>query len=488
MWWSFTRLWPKAKRQVTYAALLFAIYPIFIQQPIAVAYQRHWLAYAAYLFSIGAIMSVVRQPKHYWLFTVLSILTLLVHLSTLEYFVGLELLRPVILWVALIDKENTLLEEFPSGIYQVAAYLVILAAFSIWRIVASLQVGIQFEGAMPADSNPPALLFDLFAKPVATLIHLVQMVLQDSIHIFATSWYSTLNPQAINLTRPFTVFSWGMVVITALDRHHLSPRLKTDDRSKSQEAQAENPQTNWPLQAFVTGLCATLFGMLPVWVIYQQVSIPGNNTDRFGLAAMFGASLVIVATLEWLLKKRRSVLVIGVLVGLAVGMHLRIANEYEYSWTKQERVYWQLYWRAPAVTPSTNFLSDRDLFSFVRPAFSFNLLYLQPRDTRQLAYNFFLIPEGIASGSPSWLDGIQIETHYREFSYSASSKDSLVIFYEPPETTNCLWVMQPDDEYNPHLTARMIDALPISNLDLHSGYTFPRSIPVQRNFRFRTSS
>jgi hypothetical protein len=35
MWWSLSLLWPSRKTEVTWMAILFAIYPNFTQQPVA---------------------------------------------------------------------------------------------------------------------------------------------------------------------------------------------------------------------------------------------------------------------------------------------------------------------------------------------------------------------------------------------------------------------------------------------------------------------
>ena len=54
MWWALRGLWPNKTRQVTWMALLFAVYPVFFQQPIAVAYSQHFITYALFFLSDAA--------------------------------------------------------------------------------------------------------------------------------------------------------------------------------------------------------------------------------------------------------------------------------------------------------------------------------------------------------------------------------------------------------------------------------------------------
>jgi len=474
MGWMLFNLWPRAKRQVACSAILFAIYPIFIQQPISVAYQRHWLFFGAFFVSMGFMILSITNPQKRWLYTGLSVLMMLMHLSSLEYFIGLELLRPVILWIllgtAVINRQKigTILKLW-------LPYLIILIAFSAWRINASIQQSVGGIGILPADSNPPALLFDFLTNPLITLKNFLEVMFQDMVHILFSSWNQTLNPTLINLSRPFTLFSWGMVILTAI---LLAFYLGRVNWGEDQTVVDNNGKSlPWHFEALGFGLISIFLAMLPVWMIYQRVSVPGNHADRFGFAAMFGASLVWVALLEWLLKSNKVVIAVALMAGLAVGLHLRVSNDYAWSWTKQQRVYWQLFWRAPSILPGTNILSDRDLFSYNRPSFSFNVLYDQPKDTKELAYRFFIIPESIASPSSNWFNGGNLDVNFRIFTYKASTSNSLVIFYEPPEITNCLWILTPEDAINPYLTDKLRDALPFSNLSRIQPQTYATSYP-----------
>ena len=132
-----------------------------------------------------------------------------------------------------------------------------------------------------------------------------------------------------------------------------------------------------------------LLGPVPAWITGRQV-VFDFHSDRFAMPAMFGAALLLAAGIEWLAQRRvqRAVLA-AVLVTLAVGLHLRAANDYRWIWTSEQRFFWQLAWRAPGLkAPTAIFLEsepfpNQGLFS---TSAALNLMYpqgLEPFSTKR---------------------------------------------------------------------------------------------------------
>ena len=90
-WQVLRMLWPQRARQTGWMALLFAVYPVFFQQSIAVVYSHVWLLYLIFFASLIAMLRA--QRERFWLWTGIAVFTQLLHLLTIEYFAGLELLR-----------------------------------------------------------------------------------------------------------------------------------------------------------------------------------------------------------------------------------------------------------------------------------------------------------------------------------------------------------------------------------------------------------
>jgi hypothetical protein len=232
------------------------------------------------------------------------------------------------------------------------------------------------------------------------------------------------------------------------------------------EASVQTPDT-WSRYALFIGGYAILVGMLPVWLIERNLLV-GYFSDRFSLAAMFGASIFSVSLVYLITNKTISQLVLlSALVGLAVGTQVRTSNEYRWDWTKQKNFYWQLYWRAPAIEPGTAIISDDSIFTYVTRyslSAAINTIYPQEIDAKTQALWFFEIYDVIhvENNIPMFLEGIDLDYSLHNLSFSGSSKDSLIVYYKPEG--RCLWVLNPNDATHIELPQIIRQILPTANL------------------------
>jgi hypothetical protein len=185
----------------------------------------------------------------------------------------------------------------------------------------------------------------------------------------------------------------------------------------------------------------------------------------------------VLALLEWLSDRwMEKVVLLCALIGLGIGVQLRNENDFRWSWVNQTRISWQLFWRAPSITPNTLFTSDQDIMTYNRPTFAFNLLYLQPRGTHQLPYWYSLLGRDQAVDIPSLLAGSDVQATHRDFTFNAKSHDSLMLYYDS-KFANCLWVLGPQDQNDPYLPAITLQALPLSNLNRIQAQPFSGNYP-----------
>lgn len=450
MWWCLRGIWPKHTREATWAALIFAIYPVFTQQPVAVAFSQHWITFALYFLSMGAMIQAVRSPHWFWPLSLLGWAAAAVHIFTMEYFLGLELLRPIVLWMILGEEGRQGKSHRMGQVLKIwLPYLLIFVAFVIWRL---------FFLIIPKDPNNPDLLYSLASQPLGTLVRLLQISLQDLVNNLIGAWFQTIQPQDIDLTDRAVLFSEAAAVFTALLVVFYLLRLKpseTEDRS------------HWIKQALGLGLLASLLGSIPVWLTDRQ-AIYGLYSGRFALAAMFGLSLLLVALLEWFTPRRLpKILLIGVFIGASVGFQIRNATSFYRSSVTQNQFYWQLYWRAPNIKPGTALLSADELFPYVgraATALAVNLLYPQESTSRSLGYWFLELYHDVGPKETARLPrGKTLNPNFRIFSFNGSSLNSLLLYYKTG-AGRCLWVLSPDDLDNGDLPELTKVALPVSNL------------------------
>jgi hypothetical protein len=455
LWFSLRLLWPKRAQAAAWMAVLFAVYPAFDLQPVSVAFSQHWITYGLFFASIAAMLLSQRSTQRYALLLGVGLLAQVAHLMTMEYFVGLELLRPYLLWIVHSDPEgpSSGLERRQRLLLVLRRwlpYLLILGAYLVYRFVFSR---LAFE-----DTSRLVLVQDLARQPLAAIKQLLGLALPDLLYTLFGAWAQTLDPARVDLSQPIGLFSAGMTILVAGLCAIYLIRLRLSDR---------DADDHWTRQAALLGALVLLLGPLPIWMIGKQ-AVGGMYNSRFALAALFGASVLVVAFLEWLKAGgAQKAILIAVLAGLATGQHLRTANDFRWSWSKQTQFYWQLHWRAPNLQPETMVLSDGEIFPYVginSTAAGLNLLYPLPQGSGTLGYWFSDLYREFGSRNVAELaSGLPAQRQLRSFWYDGSSQNSLVIYYQPGGG-RCLWVLSPQDDDNPDLPKITVDALPAANL------------------------
>jgi hypothetical protein len=157
-------------------------------------------------------------------------------------------------------------------------------------------------------------------------------------------------------------------------------------------------------------------------------------------------------------------------VGLAAGQHLRIANDYRWAWVQEDRFYWQLVWRAPAIEPNTSLFAEGEFLSYMSGnaiTTGINLLYKPPQyPTYNLPYYFYSLGRNYSYQMPEFLSGLPTtENSYRIYHFNGTTKNALVFDYSPTKN-NCLHILGPDDADVPGLPPLTSKALANSNLSL----------------------
>ena len=451
LWLTLQKIWPSKPRQTFWIALLFSVYPIFNQQPVAVAYSQHWTSYLFYFVSIYLMLFSQKGRRFYYPWVLLSAFFSLIHMVTMEYFIGLELFRPIILWTYHYNYENisNKLVIFKKTLFSSWPYLVLLGIYVIWRLF--------FLNLADNDPNDPVFLKQITEAPVQALLDLLQIALQDLIY-FLSSWFVGINPTIVDLRRPFFIVSTGISLITVVLLGLVLSRYKPIFQASISK--------RWHLQAVLFGITAALFGTLPVWMIGRQASL-GLYGNRFGLAAMFGLSVALVGFLEWLSNRISvKITVICFLIGIAIHSHLYTAKSYVDSWEKQQRVYWQLSWRAPHIQPGTAIISDGEIFRYVgiySTAMGFALLYPPTEDPQDMAYWFFSMGRGLNNMTEEMISGVPLTGSLRNYFFEGESKDALLLYL--PGKNRCVRILRVNDPNTKEIPNLLKQVISISNLD-----------------------
>ncbi len=447
-WLSARQIWPGQNGMVAWVAVLFAIYPIFTLQPLSVAYTLHWTMYLVFMASLYLMLEAIRHPRTAVPLTAAALLLQGTHLVFIEYFSGLELCRPILLWAMFAGMPAR--DRWARALKTSLPYLIVLILYVAYRSSYAAIFGYD-------RFTPLGTLVDLVRSPVAGLVGVLQPMLQDLVYVVFSQWYTAIDPAIIDLTRPSTYFMFGSMLAFAALAYFALNRVRNADADLVAPAQGA--------LAAGAGLACIVLALLPFWLtgfsIYQKNQL---WSDRLALAAMPGASMLIAGSVYAIVgAERRRHLVLSVLLGLAVGLQVQTARNYQASWDKQLQFYWQLHWRAPALQANTMIVSDQEILFYMGiypTAFAINVLYPQMTPPPVASYWFNAGFEHVnfdkfAAGEP-----VTFEKYATTF--TAQSKNILAITFEPGQD-QCLWVLGPQLANARSLTPQASTWLTVSN-------------------------
>lgn len=456
-WYGLRRLWPSSPRWTFLSALVFALHPFFILQPLSYTFLHVWLGYFSLGLSFYWMIRSVQESKRFLLYTALAIFFEVITILTLEYFAGLEFLRPVLLWMVLRNQEKDLKSRVLKAIRLWLPYTVILGLYVYWRF---------FVYEVPiVGRNAPVLIETLLGNPVAGVKLILFNLIPDALLIVVASWYGILNPASFDWFERtnliFTIFSLlvGVLAFFYLNRQTYPQTDETGNRSL------------WTREAFLLGLLIVILGLIPPYVggLFINEKNPLWNS-RFGMASMLGASMMVVATIEALFASQRArTIFFAVLVGLTVSYHARYTNDFKNAWKKEANFYRQLVMRVPSLQPDTAIIAEGEILYDMGDyptAYAINTVFAKPRGDSgsNVRYWFFSITGNFSNQLEDFMSGTDIQDLHRSIRFQGQSNESLIISFEP-EQGQCLHVIRPQDSTLRVLPELLKEASHLSALD-----------------------
>jgi len=457
VWNLVSEVWPDFRREAAWVALVFGVYPLFSLQPISITYSVHWLGFLFYTISIWAMVRAIRNHHRYWVYTILSIVTSCLHLTIIEYFSGLELIRPFIIWLLVPADGEAKRGRIKKVLKMWLPYLLVYGAFIVFRISLISRSKSVFE------HNELGLVLEFIKTPLQTIFYFLESAFKDLIIILGSSWSKIIDPELFGISTPFEVTA---VLITFVSAGGLFLYFRYCWFTEEIE---EKQVSDWTRTALLIGVLLMILGPIPAWVANLFISTENPLwSNRFGLASMLGASLVFVAILELLIRnKMYQMILFCAIIGLSIGWHIHNSNEYRWSWVKQSNFYQQLFWRAPFIEPKTALLSDGEIFNSMTElstSYAISTIYPKPDNSMELNYFFFSLYKGFNDLRDEIIQGIPLRYSKLFVNFHGNSHDSLLIYYQPDEN-RCLWVLRPEDSNNPLLPEISRELAALSNLN-----------------------
>jgi hypothetical protein len=453
LWWAFCQVWPGRRYETGWLVLLLAVFPGFFQQAISVTYSRHFAALA--LFSLSLILTVLswRYRRWYSLFTLLAAIASFAQMMTIEYFVGLEIVRPFLLWVLFRKEQPARGKRLLRVVQWWLPYVIPLMGFLAWRFVLLKPI--------PGSDDPNGVInIALFKKDAAGMVlHIIQNILQDCLHLLIFIWTNAIEANQINVASSLTWLGWVLGGLAAVAAGFVLSA--NNEPSSSSDPVDRTFFQDW----FILGGVSLLAGGLPVWITDRQI-IVGQWSDRFSLGPMLGISMILVTLVVLLGYKRfqRSV-ILGLLLAFAISTQIRTINRYKLNWEIQRDYYWQLYWRVPAMKPGTALFGTKMPFGYIADysvSYAVNAIYAPDMEASNLPYWFFSSMRAYGNDIPDFIPGLPVSYLMRNLKFTGSTSNGIVPNYKAGEA--CVRILKPEDEFSPLISSQEAKLAQISNL------------------------
>jgi hypothetical protein len=457
LWQFLNTLWPKNLKQNTWVALLAAVFPGFTQHWIVVVYSFFYTCLAGLFFSFTVMIRALRRKKLFWLNYILSILIGFYAYAAAEFYFGLELIRPLIIWFVLADLIPLRRQRFWSTLKYWSPFLVIYLAFGVWR-------AFFFESM----NHAVALTDQLSTSLWRVLLNGLGKIINAAMDSLVTAWTQILdlaNYPSLGIT-PWLLFFLTLMVFLVLI--WWLPAFARNN----QNADAETPDS-WSGQSFWLGTFSLIVAVLPFWAANLEVSTI-YPYDRFMLAFLFGSCLIVVGMINQFTRNRSlQVAFLSILVAAAVAFQVNNSIRYKKLTTHQEQLIWQLVWRAPDITPGTTFIAhdlpNREYLSGHALATEIDWIYSkdETKENRSVSYLFIFLNSPLQDAVEAFSPDQAVANNFRTYQFNGSTNQIIAISDNNP---GCLRVL--DAKLTPINTVKdtypksMLDAVNISNLQV----------------------
>lgn len=425
-WRILLKIWPSQRRLAFAAAAILCIYPGFKQQALPLEFILHFSVLCLFFLSIWLMLQSASAQKRAWLWNAIGAACAFCMFSV-EYFIGLEILRPLLLWLMLRETTPDIRQRLRKIMVLWLPYLAVLAVFLYWRVFIY-----SFQFYQPYFFN--ALRDDA----LKTLVTLAWSIVESLWKAAFLAWPLPLNtkqgyPELI--IRAAVTLGGFMVGFWLLYRAE-----RTNKNSEELHAM--------PWAALLTGFLAMFVAGWPYWLTAIPIWLE-FPWDRPLLSFLPGTAIFLAALLQILFRPRIFKFAAALLFASALVTNFVNARSYIQRWQQVSSYLQQLIIRAPGLQPGTVLLTqDIGLNYYGDSSLTPAINWIYSPDTRGTTLHYRMFDLNVRMDS-MWanLDLSQPVKHsYRGLSFSGDPRDILVMYLNP---NGCMRILGPGDIPSP---------------------------------------
>jgi hypothetical protein len=444
--WILRRLWPGRKIETTTAAILFFIYPGFLQWANATTKSNQLTTYTLAILSICLTLAALQSKKNQSkvLYSIGAVVTAVSYWFLYEYMIGMEGMRLGIITL-LVWREGTG-KQWKQNIVKILKgwlpYFIPLGLHIGWRLFffESGRQGMNVQVALSAYQS----------GPLRTIIKRSFVFVIDVFEAVFSAWIVPLNDFTFRLGPAdfFNAVILSLVGIGIFLSYFVLASSQNADKNRI-------PGEERPLlEIILLGGATLLFTLAPVVAVGRDIRWD-SGFDKYTLHVIAGAVLLIVGATSFLIRGKQKSIVYSLLIGIALASQFGNSVQWADFWADQRELWWQMSWRAPQLeegtvllveTPGKDFFEDYEIWG---PA---NLIYAPTSVSPRVVAEVF---------APSTLEKIRVGTTetsgLRQFlEYSRNFHHSLIL--SRPERTSCWHILDGNDPIFPQETSGMLYA------------------------------
>lgn len=476
--WTLLRItWPSKTREAFWAASFFAIYPAFTQQWIAITYSHVFIVYSVFIASLILTVYALRKATWFRPATIGALLLSGLSVFTAEYFIGLEIIRLMLIWLVVgrgqISNKQAVKSKLKQMVKIWLPYAILLILFIVWRIF--IQGFPRGQIQTPNATNvPPLNVLEMISSILAVIV-------QDCLEVLVGAWGVVWNPASwLAYTAPVIADGiWIVAIIIAILYALVSIKIYNHDQQES--------GSSGKLFAII-GLISLVAGGLPFWAINLPYKTDFPN-DRTAIPMILGASLLIVGLFDLATQNiKPKAILAAILIAGAFCYHYDSAASYVKEYEDQKTFFWQLYWRVPNIEPGTTLITDAWPFKYNTDnslTAPLNWIYHPDEVNPDLDFVIINLSARLGNSLPGTRDeetgrvtierNQPIQVDYRARRFDGNTNRMLAFIYRPPA---CLRILDPRKDMNIYsFPQTMYDIIPLSDPELITPKRMPSRPP-----------
>ncbi len=417
LWAVAKQLFPKREKFALILSLLFLLYPGFNQQWASYLYSHFFIVLFFFLISFYLMLRGRTIPA--MIFSALN-------LWMMEYFFVLELVRPLVIWISLLEESLTTKERFARTFKLWMPYLAVFVLAVLSRIFIFNNQVYEFS------------LTEQFAKaPLDTITLLLKNIFSSLWSVTGGAWLQVFQFPNSLVDGPRTIAIY-LLVVMAVAGLILFKLLRQDAVKEGGAAGGASHPVRWII---FLGVVLLLLGGPPFWLTNVPVSL-GFPANRASLSFMLGVSFIFAGLLEFIPYKIKYAFVV-VMVALAAGRQFLWANEFRRDWTAHKNMFWQLSWRAPGLEKNTIILINEELTYYADNSLgaALNWIYASQNHTNVIDFILFYPTNRLGASLPELQADVPVNYDYLAGTFSGNTSQAVVLYYAPPR---CLRVLDPE--------------------------------------------